>query len=143
MMMIKITTDNQISIHDFPEGSCAEQNNILREHIGPACELYEHVMPKRLYKELGAPSARKSCVSMLVDEEGYYHGLEVNLVGSWLYETDKHGYPILGNILIVGEKWEGDGISFCGLSADQFDQLFPKLEKITEKARKRWKNGEK
>ena len=49
MKMIKITTDNQISVHDFPEGSFEEQNKSLRDYIGPKCELFERVMPKRLY----------------------------------------------------------------------------------------------
>lgn len=136
MKMIKITTNNQISVHDFPEGNFGEQDQVLREHIGPKCELYEHVMPKRLYNELHGSRQRGNCVSMLVDEDGHYHELPENIVASWLYESDKHGYPILGNVLIVGEKWEGAGISFCGLPGDQFDLLFPQLRKLTEKARR-------
>lgn len=136
MKMIKITTNNQISVHDFPEGSFVEQNQVLRDHIGPKCELYEHVMPKRLYNELHASRQRGNCVSMLVDEDGHYHDLPENIVASWLYESDKHGYPILGNVLIVGKKWEGSGGSFCGIPGDQFDLLFPQLRKLTEKARK-------
>ena len=84
MKLIKITTENQISVHDFPEGSFMERNQALRDHIGPKCD----------------------------------------------------GYPILGNVLIVGEKWEGPGISFCGIPGDQFDLLFPQLRKLTEEARK-------
>lgn len=136
MKMIKITTNNQISVHDFPEGSFGEQNQVLRGHIGPKCELYEHVMPKRLYNELHGSRQRGNCVSMLVDEDGHYHELPENIVASWLYESDKHGYPILGNVLIVGEKCEGSVISFCGIPGDQFDLLFPQLRKLTEKARK-------
>ena len=136
MKMIKITTENQISVHDFPEGSFEAQNEAIREHIGPKCELYEHVMPRRLYSELHASRKRGNGVSMLVDEDGYYHNLPENIVASWLYESDKHGYPILGNVLIVGEKWEESGISFCGISEDQFELLFQQLRKITEKARK-------
>ena len=136
MKMTKITTENQISVHDFPEGSFGEQNQALRNHIGPKCELYEHVMPKRLYSELCGSRQRGNCVSMLIDEDGHYHELPENLVASWLYESDKHGYPILGNVLIVGEKWEGSGISFCEVPGDQFDLLFPQLRKLTEKARK-------
>lgn len=136
MKLIKITTENQISVHDFPEGSFMERNMALRDHIGPKCELYEHVMPKRLYKELHGSSKRGNCVSMLVDEDGHYHDLPENLVASWLYESDKHGYPILGNVLIVGEKREGSVISFCGIPGDQFDLLFPQLRKLTEEARK-------
>lgn len=141
MKMIKITTDNQISAHEFPEGAYMEQNRILREHIGPKCELYEHVMPKRLYEVLGGSRRVTSnpgeCVSMLVDEDDYFHDLEDNMVGSWLYETDKHMCPIKGNILIIGEYWEGTGINFSGMSEEQFSLLYPKLEKIVEKARKR------
>ena len=112
MRIIRISTDNEISIHDFPDGSYQEQNEKLRELIGPCCEIYEHVMPNRLYTELGASNKvgkiKGNCVSMLVDEEGDYHQLDENIVGCYLYETDKHGNPILGNILIVGEVLEND-----------------------------------
>lgn len=139
MQIIRISTDNEISVHDFPEGDYSEQNRVLRELIGPRCEMYEHVMPKRLYTELGASNKvgkeEGSCVSMLVDGEGFYHDLEDNMVGSWLYETDKHGHPIVGNILIIGEVLGNDGIDFCGMSQEQFDQLYPMLVKIAEKAR--------
>lgn len=104
MKMIKITTENQISVHDFPEGSFEAQNEAIREHIGPKCELYEHVMPRRLYSELHASGKRGNGVSMLVDEDGYYHNLPENIVASWLYESDKHGYPILGNVLIASNN---------------------------------------
>lgn len=136
MKMIKISTDNQITVQDFPEGNVSERNEQLCRHIGAKCELTEHVMPKRLYTELGASRERGNCVSMLVDEDGHYHELDMNVVASWLYESDKHGYPILGNVLIVGEKREGSGISFCGIPGDQFDLLFPQLRKLMEKARK-------
>lgn len=139
MQIIRISTDNEISAHEFPEGSYSKQSQILRELIGPKCELYEHIMPKRLYTEFGGSDKfggeLGSCVSMLVDEEGLYHDLKDNLVGSYLYETDKHGGVIAGNILIVGERWSRDGIDFCGIAEEQFNELFPKLKKLTEKAR--------
>ncbi len=139
MKIIRISTDNEISVHDFPEGSYSEQNQVLRELIGPRCELYEHVMPKRLYRELGASGKtgkkKGSCVSMLVDEEALYHDLDDNLVGSYLYESDKHGWAIAGNILFVGETLDRDGIVFCGIAEDQFTMLLPKLTKLAEKAR--------
>lgn len=139
MQIIRISTDNEISIHDFPEGSCSDKNHALCELIGPQCELYEHVMPKRLYTELEASNkvSRKKgdCVSMLVDEEALYHDLEDNLVGSYLYETDKHGCVIAGNILFVGESLNRTGIEFCGIAEEQFAELFLKLKKLVEKAR--------
>ena len=135
MKMIRITTDNEISVHEFPEGNFAEENVVIREHIGPRCELYEGVRPKRLYNELGAATSRNGGVSMLVDEDGLYHELDMNTVRSWLYETDRHGHPIVGNILIVGTEWRGSGVSYCGISEEQFDLLYPQLEMITRKAR--------
>lgn len=139
MKLIKITIDNEISVHEFPKGNYSEQNEALSNLIGPKCRLVEHVMPNRLYKVLGGSNKVENievnCVSMLVDEEGLYHDLDMNYVGSFLYETDKHGNPIVGNILIVGEMWTGDGIDFCGMSEQQFSLLYPKLEELTKKAR--------
>ena len=141
MKIIKITADNEISVHDFPEGTCQVQNEALRRMIGPRCELYEHVMPKRLYTELGgsnrAGKEKGSCVGMLVDEEGLYRDLDVNTVGSYLYEADKHGNCIVGTILIIGERWTSDGIDFCGISERQFDLLYPQLEGLVKKVRDR------
>lgn len=139
MKIIRVSTDNEISVHDFPEGSYLEQNRTLRKLIGPRCELYERVLPKRLYSVLGASnkvSTKKgACVSILVDEEALYHDLEDNLVGSYLYESDKHGWAIAGNILFVGETQGSDGIDFCGIAEEQFTMLFPKLKELVEKAR--------
>lgn len=138
MKIIRITTDNEISAHDFPEGDYGEQNRALKELIGPRCKLYEHVMPRRLYTELGGSNkiCREPgrCVGMLVDEEGSYNDVGCNIAGSYLYESDKHGCPILGNVLIVGETYGNDGIDFCGISEGQFAILYPKLEKLTKKA---------
>ena len=140
MKIIKITTDNEISVHEFPEGTYEEQFEVLRNLIGPKCELIEHVMPKRLYNVIGASNTVRrelgSCANILIDEDGHYHKLPVNVVGSWMYETDKHGYPILGNILVAGETWHGAGIDFCGLSEDQFNLIYPQLEEIVKKVRK-------
>ena len=73
MKIIKITVDNEISIHEFPQGSYQEQNEVIRDLIGPECDMYEHVMPKRLYTELGVSNEVTNepgmCASMLIDEE--------------------------------------------------------------------------
>lgn len=123
MKIIRITSDNEISTHDFPAGNYGEQNRALRELIGPTCDLYEHVMPPRLYTELGGAQEQGNCVSMLIDEESRLKENVPNLIGSYLYETDKHGCPILGNVLLVGEEWGGDGIDFCGIEDLVFKQL--------------------
>jgi hypothetical protein len=135
--IIRIDTDNQISVHPFPSGDYSTQNKVIRELIGPDCTCYEHVMPKRLYSQLGSGRTpeNRNCASMLIDEDGMYHNLSWNMVGSYLYEFDKHGNMIFGTILIVGEKYGDDGIDFCGLTDKQFESLYPQLENLTKKAR--------
>lgn len=80
MKIIKITTENEITTLEFPEGDITSVNKRLYEMIGPKCELMEHVMPSRLYKILGASNRPKkekgNCTSILMDEEAYYHDLE-------------------------------------------------------------------
>lgn len=132
--MILITTDDEVKELEYPTGFGSW--NKLRDHIGNECELLEHVQPKRLYTEIGAGFEIKnvsgSKVSMLVDEEFYFHCDEtkLNKIASWLYETDRHGYPILGNALIIGEKYGNAGIEFCEMSEEQFDIVFPRLEEL-------------
>lgn len=136
MNIIRITTDNKITVHEFPEGTFSEQNMELRELIGQECELFEFVRPKRLYQELGASNQAGHCqgsgVIMLVDKEGLYPDAKINPVGSYLYESDIHGAPIVGNILIIGEHMTEDGAEFSGISEEQFQLLYPKLEQLVE-----------
>ena len=72
------------------------------------------------------------CVSMLIDEEGLLKENEPNPVGSYLYETDRHGHPIMGNILFVGEEWGSDGIDFCGIEDSVFENLKLQLAHMIE-----------
>lgn len=128
MKLIKISTNLELTVHDFPTGTHGEQNEYLRELIGEDCRLYEHVMPKRLYTDLKMKNHPTKipgqCVSMLIDEEGLLkEGNIPNLIGSYLYETDKHKIPIMGNVLFVGEEWTGDGIDFCGIEEETFKLL--------------------
>ena len=144
MRIIKISTDNEVSVHDFPKGTIQAQNERLRELIGPRGETYEHVLPKRLYTEFGVPNGimreKGGFVSMLVDGDGISHGLEPNLVGSYLYGTDEHGHPIVGNILLIGEKLEDEGVEFCGISDRRLGLLYPQMEEMAKKARETYGN---
>lgn len=131
MKLIKIATDLKLTVHEFPEGTYTQQNEFLCKLIGNNCQIYEHVMPNRLYMDLhmrdrvtGIPG---QCVSMLVDEEGRFKDNTPNMVGSYLYETDCHGQPIMGNILFVGEEWCDDGVDFCGIEEKIFEVLKSQL----------------
>lgn len=132
MKIIRVSTKLELSVHNFPSGTHSEQNEFLRKLVGSDCRLYEHVMPRRLYSELNMENQPTGipgqCVSMLIDEEGLLKkGNTVNLVGSYLYETDVHRIPIMGNILFVGEEWTDDGIDFCGIEDETFEVLKDEL----------------
>ncbi len=132
--MILITTDNEVKKLEYPEDLGSWKKLIA--YIGNKCDLLERVQPNRLYTEIGAGFEIKkvpgSKVSMLVDEEFLYHcdKTKLNKIASYLYETDLHGYPILGNALIIGEKYGNAGIEFCGMSEEQFDLVFSKLTEL-------------
>lgn len=135
MKLIKISTDLELTVHEFPKGSHGQQNEFLRELIGNNCELYEHIMPARLYKELHMRNRPTKvpgqCVSVLIDEEGLLKEEVIpNLIGCYLYESDRHGNPIVGNILFVGEEWTGDGIDFCGIEDSVFELLELELNNL-------------
>ena len=136
--LVRVSTDLQVTIHDYPEGSYQIQNKALRKLIGNDCDLYESVSPKRLYSrvKIGKKMEKEGHrMVMLVDEEGLLKSLESNILGSWLYETDKHGYPIAGNILFVGTKYTGMGIDFCGISEDAAESLKKEFEEQIAKGK--------
>lgn len=134
MKLIKISTDIELSVHEFPSGTHEEQNQFLQELIGNDCRIYEHVMPDRLYTDLHMfdhPSKIPGqCVSMLIDEEGRLKENVPNLIGSYLYRSEQHGCPIMGNILFVGEEWGRDGIDFCGIEDSVFELLELELNNL-------------
>lgn len=134
MKLIKISTDLELSVHKFPSGTHEEQDRFLRELIGNSCESYERVMPERLYTEFhmfSHPSKIPGqCVSMLVDEEGRLKENARNLVGSYLYRAEQHGCQIMGNILFVGERWDGGGTDFCGMEDNVFELLEQELNNL-------------
>ncbi len=132
MKLIRVTEDMEISVHDYPAGEYSEWNKAITSLIGEKCTTVEHVMPRRLYSEFehkdraefGKPG---KAVGMLIDEEGFYHDLKPNPLGSYLYETDIHRNPIVGTILFVGEELGEDGLDFCGLDEDVFNVLLTQI----------------
>jgi len=135
MKIIKISTELELTVHEFPTGDYSKQNEAIRKLIGEDCRIYEHVRPIRLYTELHQMDSPTKipgqCVCMLVDEEGLLKKYPiVNLIGSYLYKSEKHGNPIVGNILFVGEEWSVDGIDFCGIEDSVFEQLELELNNL-------------
>lgn len=142
MKIIKVSTELEMTVHDFPEGSIREQTHALCELIGNGCDIIEHVMPRRLYTSLkmsnNPTKTPGDCVSMLIDEEGRLKPNKTNVIGSYLYETDRHGCPIVGNVIFVGEVIANEGISLCGISDENFSALENKLKNMILAMKKIW-----
>ena len=119
---------DRVLMLDYPEGTNMEQLHKFYELIGKECEIVEAVHPKRLY----TLTEEKYPVLMLVDEEYLYHKTaQVNLIASYLYETDIHGHPINGNVLIIGMKEGLDGMEFCGMNTEHAKELRERLITMT------------
>lgn len=138
MKIIKVTTKMGVTVHDYPDGNIREQNKVLNALIGEQCSFVERVKPCRLYdvwKMTAEPSTEPGkAVSMLVDEEGWYHGYAHNMLGCYLYGTDYHFAPILGDVLFVGETLNANGeIDFTGLDEVVFSDLLKKINDFRQK----------
>lgn len=106
MYILKITTENEMSLVEYDP----PHYKILNDAVGG---WYENVHPMRLEKPY----------FMMVNEEGYLHDLPLNLLGSILYGSDEHGYPILGDIVIVKEGYYNDGPDAVGMDEDEAKSL--------------------
>lgn len=92
MKAIKIDTRNNMSVVDLETPLYAS----LERELGG---WPEHVRPRRLNPPF----------CMMVDDCGHMKELDFNLMGSYLYETDKHGNPIAGDIFILKEEVYASG----------------------------------
>lgn len=88
----------------------------IAKEIG--CEWVEIVRAKRLPEGL----------VMVVDEEGLLKPNDINVVGSYLYETDKHGDPIMGNVMILKEIMGPEGPEFAGMWDEDIETLLRALK---------------
>lgn len=106
-----ITTDNIIRTKDFSEPAYKS----VGEAVGGYIEI---VHPKRL----------DTPYCMVVNDAGLLIGLPLNLHGSYLYCTDQHGSPIVGDIVILKEEYNDMGIDLAGLTDDECVTLAERFE---------------
>lgn len=92
MQGIKITTDNKISVIDID----LNDYNEICDELG--CSIFECVGTQLLDSYF----MRKT--KMLIDEEGLCNDLDFNAVGSFFYGTEKHGSPIVGDVLFFHQE---------------------------------------
>lgn len=102
MKGLVITTDNLMRTEEYTAP--------LHESIGKTVGGWIEVVHPKL---LPAP------YYMIVNEEGLLLGLPLNLFGCILYDTVRHGNPIVGNIVILKEGFTTPGErDFIGLDED-------------------------
>ena len=107
MKGLVISTENTMKVLEFGEPAY--------KTIGKAVDGWIEVVHP---KGLPAPYC------MVVNEEGLLRGLPLNLLGSILYETIRHGNPIVGNIVPLKEGFSTPGErDFIGLDEDDIKFL--------------------
>lgn len=116
---IVISTDNMVEVKDF----APPLYQSLGEAVGGTIEL---VRPRGLARPF----------VMIVNDEGLLLELPLNRLGSILYETQKHGSPIVGNIVIMKEGWTDEGEDLLGLSDEEVVTLTNELVSLFQRAGK-------
>ncbi len=106
MKALKISTNLEIEAVELSEPLYKSIRNELGGYL-------EVVRPMKL--------VRPFC--MIVDEEGLLKNLPLNPLGCWLYGTEEHLQPIVGDIIIMAEMDSIDGIIFKGLTDTQIESL--------------------
>ncbi len=101
MFALRLRTNGDIDIIGVPED---KDWRWYSRQIG--CDLVEIVHP------MGLESPRV----LICDEEGLLKERPViNFLGSWLYETQRHGNPIVGDVLIMEEYDTAEGGELDGM----------------------------
>ena len=118
MKGVVVTTDLDIRIEDFADP--------LYKTVGAAVDGYiEHVRPMRL----------KEPFCMVVNDEGRLRGLSRNLVGSFLYGTDLHGEPVVGNIVIMKDGYRNGEPDIVGLTDEEIERVQSSMSTLLKSLR--------
>lgn len=107
MKGIVITTKNEMRVQEFSMPA----HKSIGEAVGGWIEIVRPVRLKRPY-------------CMIVNDEGALLNLQMNSFGSFLYGTDYHGNPILGDIVLLKEGINSDGeLDILGLDEQDIKHL--------------------
>ena len=116
MKGIVITTKYEMRVQEFSEPAYMS----IGEAVGGWIEV---VRPVRL--------GRPYC--MVVNEEGLLRNLPMNVLGSFLYGTDKHGSPIVGDIVLLREGINSDGeYDLLGLTEQDIEYLCNMVSTVSD-----------
>ena len=75
------------------------------------------------YIEVVRAKALEGPLCFICNEEGLMKELPVNLIGSVWYGAARHGYPIVGNIVVMKEGWTDEGPDIVGLEDDEIEKV--------------------
>ena len=125
MKTVKVTPDNIISIINVDFDDFRDLQKAVGGH-------FETVSTKTLYETFKMP------MIMLVDEDGIMKQKEVNRLGSYFYDADRHGWPILGDVVFAiaaGEDIEAPDEcgSSDGIPENEFFVLKRRIKNACEK----------
>ena len=114
MRGIVFTTDLKMQVKDFDQP--------LYETIG---------------KEVGGwieivhPEGLDYPLCFVCNEEGLIHHLPLNIFGSVLYGTHKHGSPVVGNIVVMREGMTEDGPDLVDLTDEDIEHVKKLAQEIS------------
>jgi len=110
MLALKLDTDNCQTMEELRSDS-GSLLGFCYQAIG--CDCIEVVHPKRLPHPY----------VMIIDESGALKELPLNPLASVLYETDKHGWPIMGTALLMKEAMTDEGPDIVSLNEGDVESL--------------------
>lgn len=114
MKGLVISTENEMSAKEFYDPAYKS----IGEAVGGYIEV---VHPRRL----------NDPYCMVVNEEGLLIGLPINAYGSYLYCSEQHGSPIVGNVVILKEGFVEGERDFVGLTDAEIQAIADNIIKIT------------
>lgn len=110
MLALKLDTNNCQTMEELRSDS-GSLLGFCYQAIG--CDCIEVVHPKRLPHPY----------VMIIDESGALKELPLNPLASVLYETDKHGWPIMGTALLMKEAMTDEGPDIVSLNEGDVESL--------------------
>ena len=87
------------------------------------------------WMEIVRPHKLPHGYALICDEEGFMNNKPINPFASWLYGFEKHGNPILGDVLIVKEDFDPlEGADLVPIpETDALALILDLLERFTKK----------
>ena len=86
------------------------------------------------WMEIVRPEKLPRGYALICDEEGLMNDKPINPFASWLYGFEKHGQPIVGDILIVKEEFTDEGVDLAPIpEGDALKLIVDLLERFMKR----------